>query len=136
MYNYRSFNYMCFKLALSFSPAQLSRCLPALHEEEDISSTWIVYSLWYDTVDKVEKCSNFELIFISIDTCQYVLDTLTDVTEEYIQKFTRLLRIAVDQESMSGPTGFPVCIQTQSTQSVGLLVHKFLFCIFMFSGEG
>lgn len=103
---------MCFKLALSFSPAQLSMCLPALREEEDISSTWNMYSLWYDTVDKVEKCSDFELIFISIDTCQYVLDTLTDVTEEYIQKFTHMLRIAVDQESMSGLTGFPVCIQT------------------------
>lgn len=84
-------------------------------------------------MDKVEKSSNSELIFISIDTCQYVLDTLTDVAEEYIQKFTRLLRIAVDQESMSGPTGFPVCTQAQS---VGLLVHKFLFCIFMFTGEG
>lgn len=84
-------------------------------------------------MDKVEKCSNSELIIISIDTCQYVLDTLTDVAEEYIQKFTRLLRIAVDQESMSGPTGFPVCIQAQS---VGLLVHKFLFWIFMFIGEG
>lgn len=74
-------------------------------------------------MDKVEKCSNSELIFISIDTCQYVLDTLTDVAEEYIQKFTHLLRIAVDQENMSGPTGFPVCIQAQS---MGLLVHKFL----------
>lgn len=40
------------------------------------------------------------------NTRQYVLDTLTDVAEEYIQKFTRLLRIAIDQESMSGPTGF------------------------------
>jgi len=75
-------------------------------------------------VDKVEKCSNSELILLSIDTCQYVLDTLTDVAEEYIQKFTRLLRIAVDQESMSGPTGFPVCTQAHS---VGLPVHKFLF---------
>ena len=25
------FNYMCFKLALFFSPAQFSRCLPELH---------------------------------------------------------------------------------------------------------
>lgn len=43
------------------------------------------------------------------DTSQCVLDTMTDVTEEYIQKFTRLLRVAVDQESISGSTGFPVC---------------------------
>jgi hypothetical protein len=64
-------------------------------------------------VGKVEKCINSELIFILLDTCQYVLDTLTDVAEEYIQKFTRLLRIAVDQESMSGPTGFPVSTQEQ-----------------------
>lgn len=80
-------------------------------------------------MDKVKKCSNSELIFISIDTCQYVLDTLTDVAEEYIQKFTRLLRIAVDQENMSGPAGFPVCTQAKS---VGLLVHEFLFCMLLY----
>ncbi|XP_033611268.1 STAGA complex 65 subunit gamma isoform X3 [Cryptotermes secundus] len=38
---------------------------------------------------------------------QCVLDTMTDVTEEYIQKFTHLLRVAVDQESVSGSAGFP-----------------------------
>jgi hypothetical protein len=82
----------------------------------------------YDTLNKVEKCGNSELIFISIDTRQYVLDTLTDVAEEYIQKFTRLLRIAIDQESMSGPTGFSVCTQAHD---MGPVVHKFLYCVFM-----
>jgi hypothetical protein len=77
-------------------------------------------------VDKVEKCIDSVLIFISIDTCQYVLDTVTDVAEEYIQKFTHLLRIAVDQESMSGPTGFPVSTQAKS---LALFVQKFLFCM-------
>lgn len=50
------------------------------------------------------------LSFVLTDTSQCVLDTLTDVSEEYIQKFTLLLRVVVDQESISGSTGFPVCI--------------------------
>lgn len=45
------------------------------------------------------------------NTSQWVLDTMTDVTEEYVQKFTHLLRVAVDQESISGSTGFPDAVE-------------------------
>lgn len=40
-------------------------------------------------------------------TSNCVLDTLTDVVEQYIKKFTHLLRITVDQEVMCGSAAFP-----------------------------
>jgi len=52
--------------------------------------------------------SKLYIFLCGTGTSQCVLDTLTDVSEEYIQKFTHLLRVAVDQESIAGSTGFPV----------------------------
>ncbi|XP_067000225.1 STAGA complex 65 subunit gamma [Anabrus simplex] len=40
-------------------------------------------------------------------TTQAVLDTMTDIAEDFILKFVNLLRIAVDQELTSGSTSFP-----------------------------
>lgn len=41
------------------------------------------------------------------DTTQVVLDIMTDICEEYYVKFTRLMRVVVDHESISGNAGFP-----------------------------
>ena len=37
------------------------------------------------------------------------LQVLTDVAEDFLRKFTKLLRHAKDTEDIYGPTGFPVC---------------------------
>lgn len=50
--------------------------------------------------------SSFRLWFLGCS--QSVLDTLTDVCQEYYHQLLRLLRCAVDAEAYHGGSGFPV----------------------------
>lgn len=44
-----------------------------------------------------------------ISACtESVLETLVDVSSEYLRQFTSLLRTATDGEAMHGDCGFPV----------------------------
>ena len=42
------------------------------------------------------------------DCGESVLETLTDISHEYMLQMTRLLRRAVDNDLLNGPSGFPV----------------------------
>lgn len=52
-----------------------------------------------------------------------ILETLTDVTHEYLLQFTKLMRHARDEEAMRGTTGFPVCILASYEVIQTCIVH-------------
>ncbi|GLG96128.1 Uncharacterized protein GBIM_02946 [Gryllus bimaculatus] len=77
----------------------------------------------------LRKCVATIFAHIGYDDSQQVaLDVMTDVSEEYFIKFTRLLRVGVDHEMMTGNVGFPdVMERTFHEMGIGsmLIVHNF-----------
>ena len=67
----------------------------------------------------MRKCQNYWyfniyvnfIVTLFTDCGESILDIMTDVTHEYFEQITKLLRTAVDNEAMRGSTGFPVSIQ-------------------------
>ncbi|PSN37665.1 hypothetical protein C0J52_05620 [Blattella germanica] len=64
-------------------------------------------------------------------TSYYILDTLTDIAEEYIQKFTQLLRVTIDQEAMTESTGFADAMERvfhDMGEGSMITLHEFYQC--------
>ena len=76
--------------------------------------------------------------FFLLDCGESVLETLTDISHEYMLQMTRLLRRAVDNDLLNGPSGFSVSAykyECLSTLHSDMIVHPFDFLSWCFSLE-
>ncbi len=87
-----------------------------------------------DDIDPSQGCVKFAAsIFVHLfplDCGDSTIETLTDVCGEYMKQMTTLLRQAVDNEAMSGTTGFQVIFLSSPVLMHVELLYMTFFCPF------
>lgn len=97
--------------------------------ESDMSSTKSVCIGPKNAVKILRKCIATQLLHVGYQVVtSSALDVLTDVVQDFLFKFVRLLRIAVDHESLNGSSGFPdVFERVFSEMGLGSIIYLPLF---------
>lgn len=98
----------------SIRDKQNKRTFPLRHIERRDTSFTLGEPIYLPELGKaiakeiLYKCVGTICAHVGFDTAMQIpLQTLTDVAESFLQKFTFLLRCAVDKEVQYGKTGFP-----------------------------